>query len=370
MLTLAIDCRLILNKPTGIGSYTTGLVRALLSLRNGPELVLVTGRRFPSELTVFRTDPRVTFAECPLPSFGLRQRLFAHRYLNELRADVLLYPHHDVPFLLRMPIVAVVHHVPSLRVGTGPNLAKRLLLLTSLAWTAHHSERVIAVSRYTAELLRKRLMVPELRVRAVYPPLSPVTFAKRGAPLPAGLTAGKYFLTVAEWRPHKNLPRLIRAFGRIKESLGDSWKLVVAGAVYGSYREPEKEVQRRGLEKDVLLLGKVAPFELRALYENAAALVFVSLLENFGYPVVEAFHFGTPVICSNVGSLPEVADSAAVFVNPRSEWEIAEAMLRVARDRQLRGRLAEAGRRELSRFDPRLLAQQTVGVCQEAATSK
>ncbi len=369
-LKLAIDCRLILEKPTGIGSYVAGLARAILSLPNGPDLVLVTGRRFPSELSAIRRDPRVRFAECPLPSFGPRQRLLARHYLNDLEADVLLYPHHDVPFLLKIPVVTVIHHVPSLRIGTGPNVVKRLLLLASLAWAVHRSERVVAVSQFTAELLRKRFGVAEWRVKPIYPPPSPVTFAEPGAALPEGLTAGKYFLAVAEWRPHKNLPRLIRAFGQVKKSLGASWKLAVAGAAYGRYREPEEEIQRKGLEKDVLLLGKVAPSELRALYENAAALVFVSLLENFGYPVVEAFHFGTPVICSNVGSLPEVANDAAVFVDPKSETEIGEAMLSVARDHELRARLAEAGRAELERFEPRFLAEQTVEVCREAAEAR
>ncbi|HFE53760.1 MAG TPA: glycosyltransferase family 1 protein [Bacteroidetes bacterium] len=365
---LGIDCRLVLDKPTGIGSYILGTIRGLSAVAGGLRLQLVTGESVPATLTAAAGQfPDVGFWECPLPPFGLRQKLQAHRYLNRLDLDVLLYPHHDVPFSLKMPVVTVVHHVPSLFVGTGPNLAKRMLLLSSLAWSIRRSQRVVAVSGYTAQLLRRFFGVPGRKIAVIYPPPSPVMTAEKGVPLPGGLRPGRYFLSVAEWRPHKNLARLVRAFARARSGLGGDWKLAIAGAPYGDGRWLPEEVERAGVSEDVLLLGKVGPEGLRTLYENAAALVFVSLLENFGYPVVEAFHFGTPVICSNAGSLPEVAGNAAVLVNPRDEIQIADAMLKLAADPGLRQELVQAGKQQLPRFSPAVSAEQTLKVCKEAA---
>jgi len=127
------------------------------------------------------------------------------------------------------------------------------------------------------------------------------------------------------------------------------------------------EVQALGLEGQVLLAGYVPDADLPALLSGALAFVFPSLYEGFGLPVLEAMACGTPVICSNTSSLPEVAGDAALLVDPREPEALAQAMLRLLRDKELRGELSARGLEQARRFSWRRCAQETLAVLEEAA---
>ena len=364
-MRIGIDCRFILENPTGIGSYTVGLVRALLRIDSENEYVLVVRSGVPSQLQRVLSR-EVEIVRVPLPPMGLRQKFGAGKYLKPLGLDVYHYPHHDLPLGLEDRGVITLHHFVSMRISTGPGLPGRALLLASIAWSVMRARRVIAVSEYAASLVRRRLGASG-KVVAIYPPPSPAMEDSDGpGDLPAALEPGRYFLCVAEWRPHKNLPRLIRAFAGVRRELA-TWRLAVAGAPYRDDRELVHLVEELGLTGDVLLLGKVDPATLRALYRHAGAFVLVSLLENFGYPVVEAMKWDIPILCSEVGSLPEVADGAALFVDPWSEKEIAAGLLRIATDNGLRSKLRQAARRRVGVFEGTRSARATLALYREVA---
>jgi len=365
---VGIDCRYVLDKPTGIGSYTVGLVRDLLTVGPEHEYVLIV-RDEPPQILQKIAGRRATFAQCPLPPIGLRQKREAQKYLRPLKLDVYHYPHHDLPLGLESRSIVTLHHFISFRVSTGPSLAGRIALLASVAWATWRARKVIAVSQFTADLVRRRLFVGAKKVVAIYPPPSPAmeTSGAVGI-LPEELMPGRYFLCVAEWRPHKNLGRLVQAFAKAKSAMPSDWKLVIAGAPYKNYREPERVVKDLGMEQHVLLLGKVDPQNLRRLYQEAGGFVLISLLENFGYPVVEAFQFGLPVVCSRVGSLPEVAGDAALLVNPRNVDEVANALVRLTSDEDVRRDLRQRARLQAERFKGLTAARKTLALYEEVAS--
>jgi glycosyltransferase involved in cell wall biosynthesis len=163
-----------------------------------------------------------------------------------------------------------------------------------------------------------------------------------------GLTAGSYILSVGTIQPRKNYVRLIHAFARLQTHNLTNRQLVLAGGRGWLYEDIFAEAERHG--DRVRILGFVDEADLPALYRNAALFAFPSLYEGFGLPVLEAMACGTPVVCSNVSSLPEVAGDAALLVDPLDIASIAEAMARVLQDAGLRQDMVARGRSQAARF--------------------
>ena len=188
------------------------------------------------------------------------------------------------------------------------------------------------------------------------------------APQPAAVVAAlrqrlplpdRYLLYLGSNKPHKNLPRLIRAFAAATpQSPGTD--LVIAGAWDPRSPEARQLVVELGLEDAVRFLPNVLNADLPALYAGATAFVFPSLYEGFGLPVLEAMACGAPVACSNTSSLPEVAGEAAVLFDPVDVTEMATAISRLLNDEGLRERLRERGRQQASTFTWQRTAELTL----------
>jgi glycosyltransferase involved in cell wall biosynthesis len=153
-----------------------------------------------------------------------------------------------------------------------------------------------------------------------------------------------FALYVGNIRPHKNLERLIEAFYQLRrESAFEALKLVIIGDEISKYQGLRRAVHVHKLHKHVRFLGFVPLETLSVLYRLASVFVFPSLYEGFGLPPLEAMYYGTPVVTSNVSSLPEVVSDAAMLVDPYSSESIADGMRRVLTDEHLRAFLRERG---------------------------
>jgi glycosyltransferase involved in cell wall biosynthesis len=169
-------------------------------------------------------------------------------------------------------------------------------------------------------------------------------------------------VAVGNVQPRKNLVRLMHAYARLRAKGHVEHDLVLVGQAAFKGSAILETARSLGIEPFVKHTGYVAEADLVALYNAADVFVYPSLYEGFGLPVVEAMACGTPVITSNVTSLPEVAGTAALLVDPKSEDEIASALERVLGDAELRARLREAGKARAREFTWRRMADETVAV--------
>jgi glycosyltransferase involved in cell wall biosynthesis len=182
---------------------------------------------------------------------------------------------------------------------------------------------------------------------------------------------GPYLLFVGGLEPRKNLRMLLRAFSQLPEELRPT--LVLAGApVHWIPGGPEIMTSAlRALPDDVsgkvVMTGYVSEKQKVALLSGAEALVYPSVYEGFGMPVLEAMACGTPVLTSNVSSLPEVAGDAAILVDPYETSAIADGMRELLTDEELRSRLSEAGLARAQQFTWAETARQTAKVLHRAA---
>jgi glycosyltransferase involved in cell wall biosynthesis len=169
--------------------------------------------------------------------------------------------------------------------------------------------------------------------------------------------------------PRKNLVRLVRAYAALRQSGVISHQLVIVGQAHWQGSAIGREVNELGLSEEVVFTGYVPTDDLVTLYNAATVFVYPSLYEGFGLPILEAMSCGTPVITSNVASMPEVAGEAALLVNPRSEEDLAQTLERVLTDEMLRRELGEKGLRRASQFSWEKTARLTLHAYEEALAS-
>jgi glycosyltransferase involved in cell wall biosynthesis len=180
-----------------------------------------------------------------------------------------------------------------------------------------------------------------------------------------------FVLYAGNIKPHKNLERLIEAFHLLRQdaSMKDV-QLLIIGDEISKYATLRRAVHRHKLHKHVRFFGFVSDQTLAALYRLANVFVFPSLYEGFGLPPLEAMASGTPVITSNVSSLPEVVGDAALMIDPYEPAAIAEAMQRVLTDADLRADLSRRGLARAREFSWERSVAKTWGVYQQIAGSR
>lgn len=323
---------------TGTEHYALHMTRALIRLNTQHQITLYF--RDPPPPDLFPDSPLVEQRVLPFP------RLWTHlRFARELRRDrpdITWVPAHTLPVLFPGRAVVTVHdlgyrHYPS----AHPANSRRYL-----DWTTRYSARrasvVLADSQATADDLTKFYGTPASKIRVVYPgvdapPVLDVEVVRRKYNLPE-----RYLLFIGTLQPRKNIARLVQAYA--KTGLTEV-ALVLAGGKGWLYDSAWTD----GVN-GVLMPGYVDEADKGALYAGALALVFPSLYEGFGFPVLEAMHCGTPVLCSNTSSLPELAGDAALLVDPTNVNAICEGIEQIALDTALRQSLRAKGYVQALRF--------------------
>jgi glycosyltransferase involved in cell wall biosynthesis len=245
--------------------------------------------------------------------------------------------------------------------------ANRFYLAVLTRLSARRARRLIAVSAHTARESTRLLGVPMERVDVVYHGVDPAF-----RPLPVREVSSlrerrglpeRFVLFVGTLEPRKNLVRLVEAFARVRDGRVG---LVLAGGRGWLYDELFARVESLGLGDEVVFAGYVTNEELPLWYNAATVVAYPSVYEGLGLPVLEAQACGTPVLTSNVSSLPEAAGDAALMVDPYDVEAMAAGLDRLLTDELLRHQLRERGLAHARQFSWSDTAQATVRVYRRA----
>lgn len=229
------------------------------------------------------------------------------------------------------------------------------------------ADHLVAISESTRGDAIRLLGLPEDRVSVVPLAVDREVFRPIHADEARGRVAerfgvrGPYFVYVGGLDPRKNLSALLAAFREV--AAREEVSLVMAGEMHGLERALQVEIRGTPADGRVSWLGYVPAEELPSLYAGSLALAFPSLYEGFGLTVLEAMSCGTPVLTSRLSSLPEVADDAALYADPSSPPALAEGLLRLAREPELRERLRARGLRRAGLFSWERSAEEVLRVC-------
>jgi glycosyltransferase involved in cell wall biosynthesis len=344
-LRIGIDARKLHD--FGIGTYIRNLLRQLARLDRDTEFVVFCRPEDREALTALGENFRPVAEHAANYSIGEQFSI----PLAVWRERVTLFhaPHYVLPALVRCRSVVTIHDC--IHLMFPQYLPSRLALQyarTSIALATSRATRVMTVSESSKRDILRFFEAPAEKIDVIYnayderftvePREEDVVRVRERYQL-----HDEFVLYAGNVKPHKNLERLIDAFDLVRKRGLDHLKLVIIGDDISKYTALRRAVHQHQLHKFVRFLGYLPEETLAVMYRLAGVFVFPSLYEGFGLPPLEAMASGTPVVTSNVSSLPEVAGDAAVLVDPYDAHAIAEGIHRVLTDETLRRDLRKKG---------------------------
>ena len=351
-MRIAIDARKL--RDFGIGTYIRNILIELSRLDRDTEYVVlcrpddvesgdVLGRNF-------RMVPEAA------PTYSIAEQFKIPLSLAREGVRLVHEPHYVLPPLLRCRSVVTIHDCIHLMFPEYlPNRLAYFYAKSSMWAASNKSDRILTVSEASKRDILRFFDVPPEKVVVIYNAIDE-RFLAPANPERMDLVKKRYqldhpfVLYVGNIKPHKNLERLIASFARARGQCDDNLKLIIIGDEISKYPGLRQQVHRHKLDKHVRFLGFQPMETLAAFYRLARAFVFPSLYEGFGLPPLEAMACGTPVVTSNVSSLPEVAGGAALLVDPNDEEAIANGIVRAVTDDPLRKELIELGKQRARTF--------------------
>ena len=351
-MRIAIDARKLHD--FGIGTYVRNLIRELARQDHDDEYAVLC---FPDDVELVRSHgARFTPFVERAGNYSVRELLTVPFTVRRTRADLFHAPHYVVSPLVRRPYVVTIHDCIHLRFPQYlPSQSAHVYARTMMRMSARRARRILTVSQASRDDIVHFLGVPADKIDVIPNAIDEDLISLAGDADVARVREryqlhAPFVLYTGNIKPHKNVDRLIEAFSLLRQRRPGDVTLVIIGDEASKYPKLRRLVHRHQLHKHVRFLGFVPDATMAALYRLASVFVFPSLYEGFGLPPLEAMALGTPVITSNVSSLPEVVGDAAVLIDPGSPASIADALARVLDDEALRAELIRRGHERVKAF--------------------
>lgn len=343
-MRLTIDAsRCTIPRVTGTENYAIQLIRALIHLNTEHQLILYF--RDPPRPDLFPSSPLVEQRVIPLARAWTHLRFAAELWRD--KPDVTFVPAHTLPLVFPGRAMVTVHDLGFKYFPQAHPPSQRLYLDWTTRYSAARAHVILADSQATADDLQRFYGTSSNKIQVVYPgvdkpAIGEIETARRKYNLPE-----RYFLFIGTLQPRKNIARLVQAYALWRrQNPDDPAGLVLAGSK-GWLFDP---MWVEGVE-GVYLTGYVDDLDKGTLYAGALALVFPSLYEGFGFPVLEAMHCGTPVIASRTSSLPELVGEAGLLVDPLNVENIADVMSQLSQDEIKRQALVHKAYEQARKFN-------------------
>jgi glycosyltransferase involved in cell wall biosynthesis len=364
---IGIDARKL--RDFGIGTYIRNLLKQLARIDQATEYVLLCR---PTDVAIVN-ELGLNFravAEAARP-YSVAEQVRIPLALRRENVDLFHAPHYVLPPLTHCKSVVTIHDVIHLLFPQYlPGRLAHAYARASMWAAAKRSDRILTVSETSKHDILRRFKVPAEKIVVIY---NAIDERFNVVPSPEQVMRvreryqldQRYVLYVGNIKPHKNLERLIDAFAQLRRTGVDDVQLLIIGDEISKFPALRRAVHRHKLHKHVRFLGFVTIETLAVLYRLASVFVFPSLYEGFGLPPIEAMASGTPVVTSNVSSLPEVVGDAALLVDPYDPASIADGMRQVLTDALLCAALSSRGRRRAEQYSWQQSIEQVHRIYQE-----
>ncbi len=367
-MKIVIDARWIFPEISGIGLYTQELIRGLVALDQPHRFVLLFNDHSvinrTADVTGFDKNPKFSARIVNFGPFSLRGQFALPWLLKHLEADVYHSTNYMMPLFGcdRTKRVVTIHDlIPLLFRDHAPKSKKARLFPVFkelMKYIGRRADLIITVSESTRnDVLRELRIGPEEHSRVVsIPEAADGAFRPEATPRPRPRPR---ILYVGRRDPYKNLPGLIEAFANVR-ARGIDAVLRVIGPEDARYPEAPRRALELGLNGHVEWVGYVPDRKLAEQYQDSDVFVLASKYEGFGLTALEAMACGTPVVCSNIGSLPEVVGDAAILVDPANVGQIADGIASVLASPRLAAMLRERGLVRAAQFSWKRTAELTL----------
>ena len=356
-MRIGVNTRLLLSgKMDGIGWFTAETLRRIVLAHPEHDFFFFFDRT-PDPTFIFSSNVHPIIL-CPQARHPILWYIFFQRSipraLKRHKIDLFLSPDGYMSLNTKVPTLTVIH---DLNFEHSPDNLKpshqRYMTYFSPQF-ARYSTRIATVSEYSKQDIVNTYHIEADKIDVVYDgahegyhPLSPSEQRLTREQYAGG---NRYFIFISTIIKRKNLATLLTAFDQFKQDDHEGTKLLVVGHRVWWKDELAKAYEQMNHKEDVVFLGRTEPEELIRLLGSAISLVYPSLYEGFGIPIIEAFQAEIPVITSNCTSMPEVAGDAAILIEPTDTDAMSNALTRVANDSNLRNQLISEGRSRRTLF--------------------
>jgi glycosyltransferase involved in cell wall biosynthesis len=364
------------NKSGGIETYCRDLISGLQRVDKKNQYFILLNARNRGTLEV--TAKNFTVAYCD-------SRTFLHKSLNKLKIkdytiekiirnnierlnlELIHFPLQTIQdYLLSIEVKKIVsimdiqqEYFPEFFTKADLQNRKKMYLASCEA-----ADEIVAISDYTNKTIIEKFHISKGKVTTVHLNYNEDLFNR--AVQPATLPFEPFFYYPAATWPHKNHIKLIVAFAKFHNENKD-YHLVLSGIQKQKSGEISKKIKKLKLDSHIHMLGYLEIKNLPRVFKQAFALIYPSLFEGFGIPVIEAMASGCPVIASNTTSVPEVAGNAALYFDPSSTVDIARAMKEIVRNDTMREQLIISGYRQANKFTKAKMVESTLQVYRKVA---
>jgi len=356
-LKIAVNTRLLIpGRLDGIGRFADETLRIITTKHPEHEFLFYFDRK-PDEQFIYNQNVKPFVLQPPARHPFLFLAWFeASLPLHFMRSkpDVFLSPDGFLSLTTKVKSVGVIHDLNFEHFPEDIPYLVRKYYSNMFPRFARKASRIATVSEYSKSDIANTYHIDPDKIDVVYNGagsiFKPLQLTDKEATKQIFSHGKDYFFFIGTLHPRKNLVNLFKAFDQFKKTDTEGRKLVLAGA--RMWWTDEIRLAYEGMEHrdDVIFTGRVTDDELASLMASALALTYVSYFEGFGIPILEAFHCDTPVITSNVTSMPEVAGNAAVLIDPFSITAIADAMQKMSSDSGFREKLIVEGRLQREQF--------------------
>ncbi|MFQ5480961.1 MAG: glycosyltransferase family 4 protein [Thermodesulfobacteriota bacterium] len=360
---------LIPGRVGGTETYIRNLVKALDELDDRNEYFIFINRE--SRGIFEEIAPRMRVVCSPFNASRRPVRILWEQFILPLqiirrRIDVLFSAGMTAPFFTTARSVLALHDLQHENYPDNFSRVQLFFLKTIIKFSAKRAAKILTLSNKAREDIIRYYHIAEERVSVVHLGTNSQSFYRRGEDEKEEIRKKyslpkNFILYLASSLPHKNYERLLLAFKAVLAEYPELCLVLIGARDYGS-PEITSKITKLGLESNVIMLGWLPYEDIPIIYSASSLLVFPSLHEGFGLPIIEAMACGLPVVCSDIEPLIEIAGDAAELVDPKSEEAIAEGIKNVLCKTGLRGRLIQKGLKRAQDFTWEKTAMKTLSL--------
>lgn len=371
-MRIGYDAKRLFNNFTGLGNYSRTLLHNLLAYEDELKANLYTpGIKYSTEIKEFLEHPSCNTFTPSSSKNPLWRSYFIKKQLEKDQIQLFHGLSNEIPFSLKkssFPTVVTVHDLIFKAYPLTYPFLDRNIYDLKFSFSCRNASKVIAISESTRQDIIRYYKIHPQKVEVLYQACLPL-FYKEPLQIAPGLLKqkygipGDYLLYVGSVIPRKNLKTIITAMDILPRELRIPLVIIGNGKKYKL--EIQEQIARLGLEETVIWVGNMHDnLHLQHTYIGAKALIYPSVYEGFGLPVVEAMLSGTPVITSRVSSLPEAGGPAALYLeNPLDATELAALISKILTDNSLVQKITKKGLTYARyTFDPQTLTRKLAGI--------
>jgi glycosyltransferase involved in cell wall biosynthesis len=371
---IAINTRFLLkDRLEGIGWFTFEVVKRLVEQHPEDEFIFLFDRPFSDEF-IFGKNVKVEVIFPPARHPLLWYWWFEWslpKVLRKHQPDVFLSPDNYLSLKSEVKTVLVMHDIAHVHYPEEVPFLARKYYNFFVPKFLNKAERIVTVSKHAKDDIHQVYNINPSKISVVcngckdY--FKPISLDEKQKVREQYAEGEEYFFYIGAIHPRKNIHRLILAFDLFKKKTDSPIKLLLGGRFAWQTGEIKNAYERAEFKKDIVLLGYMKNEDLPKLMGAALALTYVSLFEGFGIPLLEAMHTETPVITSNVSSMPEVVGDAGLLVDPNSIESIANALEQIYLDEALRKVLVKKGIQQKEKFNWQIATDVVYKALQDTA---